>query len=262
MSLTKGTGPFGRDPGGVFNFRARPPEGHTLYFEDCDRRVRTVFAGETIADSRRVKLLHETGLTPVYYFPEAEVRTDLMEESDRSTSCPFKGVASYRSVVVGERRADDAVWLYPEPIEGCPPLGGYVAFYWDRMDHWFDEEREVFVHPRDPYHRVDVLPGARHVRVRVHGELVAETRRPRLLFETGLPVRYYIDPAEVREELLVDSDTETRCPYKGLARHKSIRAGGQLVEDVAWTYPEPLHDAAPVDDWIAFYPEKVDLEVD
>lgn len=261
MSLTRGSGPFGEEPAGTFNFEVRAPRGHVLYWEACPRRVRVVFGGETVADSRRARLLHETGRPPVYYFPEEDVRRDRMRDSAHRTRCPFKGEARYRSLTVGDRIAEDAVWLYPEPLEGAPPLAGHVAFYWDRMDRWLEEDEEVLVHPRDPYHRIDVLRASRHVRVRFAGALVAETRAPRLLFEAGLAPRAYIDPQDVRAELLVESATRTRCPYKGLASWASVRVGERTAEDAAWCYAEPLHDAESVRGWLCFDPEKVDLEV-
>ena len=129
-------------------------------------------------------------------------------------------------------------------------------------DRWFEEDEEVFVHPKDPYHRVDVLESSRHVRVSLNGEVVAETSRPKLLFETGLPVRYYIPPEDVREELLVPSEKHTRCPYKGVASYWSVKAGGELAENLAWYYPEPTPDTAKIADHLCFFNEKVDLTVD
>ena len=95
----------------------------------------------------------------------------------------------------------------------------------NNIDHWYEEDEEVFVHPRDPYHRVDVLESYRHVRVSVNGEVIAETDRPRILFETGLPPRYYITPEDVREDVLVESEKKTQCPYKGVASYHSVEAG-------------------------------------
>ena len=143
--------------------------------------MRVVLGGETVADSRRAKLLHEAGLLPVYYFPIEDVRMELLKESDHTTHCPFKGDASYWSVRAGDRVAENAVWGYPEPIDSAPPIAGYLAFYWRMMDHWYEEDEEVFVHPRDPYHRVDVLESSRHVKISVNGEVVAETERPKIL---------------------------------------------------------------------------------
>jgi uncharacterized protein (DUF427 family) len=262
MTLTIGTGPFGDQGEKTFNFEVRAPRDHVLFFEDSPRRVRVVFGGETVADSRRVKLMHEKGHLPVYYFPEEDVRMDLLEDTDHTTHCPFKGDASYWSVRVGEEVAENAVWSYHEPIESAPPIAGYLAFYWRKMDHWYEEDEEVFVHPRDPYHRVDVLESSRHVRVSVNGEVVAETERPAILFETGLPPRYYIPPEDVREDVLVPSEKNTQCPYKGTASYHSVEAGGETVENVVWHYPEPIAAAAKIRDNLSFFNEKVDLEVD
>lgn len=262
MTLTIGTGPFGSQSTGAFNFDTSVLRAHTLFFEDSPRRVRVVFGGETVADSRRVKLLHETGLLPVYYFPQEDVRMDLLEATDHATHCPFKGDASYWTVRAGDKVAENAVWGYPEPLPEAPPLAGYVAFYWGAMDRWFEEDEEVFVHPRDPYHRVDVLDSSRHVRVSVHGEVVAESGRPKVLFETGLPPRYYIPPEDVRTDLLLPSDKRTRCPYKGVASYYSVEAGGERVEDLVWYYPEPIPAAGKVRDHLCFFNEKVDLVVD
>jgi uncharacterized protein (DUF427 family) len=261
MTLTIGTGPFGKEHGD-FNFDTGVLNAHTLYFEGSPKRVRAVFGGETVADSRRAKLLHETGLLPVYYFPEEDLNHDLLEWTDHSTHCPFKGDASYRSVRAGDQIAENAMWNYPDPLDYFAPLKGYAALYWRKMDHWYEEDEEVFVHPKDPYHRVDVLESSRHVRVSINGEPVAETNRPRLLFETGLPVRYYIPPEDVREDLLVPSEKQTQCPYKGTASYRSVKVGDQLAEDVIWYYPEPTPDTAGIRNHPCFFNEKVDLEVD
>jgi uncharacterized protein (DUF427 family) len=207
-------------------------------------------------------LLHEAEHLPVYYFPEEDVRMDLLEESDHTTHCPFKGDASYRSVRVGDKVSENAAWSYPEPIDSARPLAGLIAFYWRKLDHWYEEDEEVFVHPRDPYHRVDVLDSSRHVKVTVNGEVVAETERPKLLFETGLPPRYYIPPEDVREEVLVPSDGLTRCPYKGVASYYSVEAGEGRVEDLVWYYPGPIAAAGKIKGLLCFFNEKVDLEVD
>ena len=134
MTLTIGTGPFGDQSAGTFNFDTGVLQRHTLYFEDSPRRVRVIFGGETIADTRRAKLMHETGHLPVYYFPRENVRMELLEESVHKTHCPYKGDASYWSVRVGDRVSENAVWGYPKPIDSAPPLAGYVAFYWREME--------------------------------------------------------------------------------------------------------------------------------
>ena len=116
----------------------------------------------------------------------------------------------------------------------------------NEIDTWYEEDEQVFVHPRDPYHRVDVLQSSRRVRVSVNGEVVAETEQPRVLFETGLPPRYYIPPEDVREEALVRSQRTTRCPYKGVASYYSVEAGGERVDDLVWYYPDPIPEAPKI----------------
>jgi uncharacterized protein (DUF427 family) len=261
MALTIGTGPFGQRPAGEFNFELPKRQG-LIYFEDSPRRMRAQFAGETVVDSRHAKLLHEHGHLPVYYFPRDEVRTDLLEPGDKHTRCPWKGEASHWSLRVGDRVSENAAWSYPEPIEGAPPLAGHIAFYWDRVDEWLEEDEPAIVHARDPYHRVDVLESSRHVTVRVDGEIVADSRRALALFETGLPTRWYFPREDVRSELLEPSDKHSGCACKGFASYYSMRVGEGLEEDLVWFYPEPRPGVEKIVDRLAFFNERVDLEVD
>lgn len=159
MTLTLGTGPFGQTPAGVFN-DAVDVDGRVIWWEDSPRRVRGILGQETVVDSRRVKLLHESGLLPRWYFPREDVRGDALEPTDRRTHCPIKGDASYFSVRLGDRVAENAAWTYPEPIEG-PPLEGYLSFDFAALDEWLEEDEPVIGHPRDPYHRLDVRATSR-----------------------------------------------------------------------------------------------------
>jgi uncharacterized protein (DUF427 family) len=258
MSLTVGTGPFGQTPGGRFNVELPRP---IIYFEDFPRRIRARFAGETVVDSIRVKLLHRSGLLPVYYFPAADVRADLLESSEKSRTDADLGPAVLFSMKVGERTAPDAAWTYPESVGGVD-LRGYYSFYWGAMDQWLEEDEIAIGHARDPYHRIDVLDTSRHIVVSVAGQVVAETRRARVLFESGLPPRWYIPPADVRDEALVPSSSHTICAYKGQASYWSIRAGDRIARDLVWYYPDPRHDAARVAGYFCFFNERVDLVID
>jgi uncharacterized protein (DUF427 family) len=148
-----------------------------LMFEPTAKRVRAMLAGITIADSTNVMIMHEPGRLAVYYFPIADVRQDLLTPSSRRTTSPLKGEAQFWSVQVGDTIAHDAVWSYPNPPDGCPDISKHVALYWNSMDRWLEEDEEVFVHPRDPYHRIDVLESSRQIRVVLNGETVAETTR-------------------------------------------------------------------------------------
>ncbi len=185
-------------------------------FEPSPKRVRVSFDGEFIADTRHAMLMWEPPRpVPLYYFPVADVRMDQLEPSEHRRPSVALGEARYWNVRGRHRVGANAAWGYDAPPEGAPAASGYVTFKWDQMDAWFEEDEEVFVHPRDPHHRIDVLQSSRHVEVLVRGEKVADTHRPLLLFETGLLTRYYIPKLDVRMNLLRRSDTLTRCPYKG-----------------------------------------------
>jgi uncharacterized protein (DUF427 family) len=261
MGLMTGSGPFGRKAAGRFNFRL-PVPGGALYLEPSPKRVRVVVGGETVADSRRVLMLHESGHQPIYYFPPEDVRSEFLEASDRHTRCPKKGEASYYTIRTPDRVVEAGAWYYPDPIESAPPIKGLIAFYWNRMDHWYEEDEEVFVHPRDPYHRVDVLASDRLVRVSVGGQLLAESSRAVALFESNLPARWYLPREDVVAEL-EDSETITRCPYKGAASYHSVRLDDGTVErDLIWCYREPRDEVGRIRGLLCFFNERVDLELD
>jgi len=262
VGLTSGTGPFGHQPAGQFNFAPDPPTGSVLYFDPVPYRLRGFFAGEAVFDTLGAKLLYETAHLPVYYVPEEDLRHDLLDPSDKQTHCPHKGNASYRSLRLGDRVEPDAVWTYREPIAPAAFLAGHAAFYWGKLDEWWVEDEQVFGHPRDPYHRIDTFPTTRRVRISIDGEVVAESTRAVALFESGLPPRFYLPAEDVRMGLLEPSETKTRCAYKGVASYWHVRAGDTLHDDLAWTYPEPDRDGQAIRDLVCFFNERVDLEVD
>ncbi|HKF79932.1 MAG TPA: DUF427 domain-containing protein [Thermoleophilaceae bacterium] len=252
MSLTHGSGPFGDRPAGRFNRRI-DPEG-LLYLEESPKWIRARFAGETVADSRNPRILHEHQRLPAFYFPPEDVRMDLLRESGRAETDPVKGERTSYTLEVDGRTAEDAASAFA----GEPLIEGLVTLRWDAMDEWLEEEEPLFGHTRDPYSRIDVRDTSRHVRVSIGGETVAESTRAKVLFEAGLPPRWYFPREDVRMELLVDSDRQTTCAYKGFASYWSV---GE-EDDIAWTYEDPLHDALPVQGLVAFFNERVDLEVD
>ena len=220
--------------------------------------IRVSFGGELVADSKNAILLLQKGRSPVYYFPRQDVRLEFLEETGRTGKFPALGKASLLTVRVGSRVAENAAWLIAEPSPEAEELKGYIAFKWAEMDAWFEEDEEVYVHPHDPYKRIDVIPSHRNIRIELNGETIAETDHPVLLFETGLPARYYIPEADVRPDLLEPSDTHTACPYKGVASYYSARVGGRSIKDIAWYYPNPYPEAGKIQNLVAFYPEKVD----
>ncbi len=142
-----------------------------------------------------------------------------------------------------------------------PDLAGYVVLDFGAFDAWYEEDEPNVAHPRDPFHRIDVLSSSRPVRVELDGQLLAETTRPALLFETMLPTRYYLAREDIRTAL-IPSSTTSYCAYKGRASYWSATVGGRLVPDLAWSYEEPLHEAAQVRGLVAFFDERIDLSLD
>ncbi|HVA24412.1 MAG TPA: DUF427 domain-containing protein [Chloroflexota bacterium] len=214
-------------------------------FEPSPRWVRALFGGVAVGDSKRMMLLYEPGKLPLYCFPDEDVKTGLLSPSSHKPN--------YFDVRVAGRTAENAAWRFD-----ASELRGCIAFDWSSMDSWFEEDDEVFVHPRDPYKRIDVLRSSRHVRVVLGGDTIADTHRPSLLFETHLPTRYYIPRADVRMDLLVPSDTHTRCPYKGVASYWSANVSGKTFKDVVWTYPVPIPECPKIEQLLCFFNERVD----
>jgi uncharacterized protein (DUF427 family) len=252
MTLTFPGAPLASEPPLTTNYAIDGP-AHRLLLHPFPRRVRARFAGEVILDSTRGTLLHESNILPRLYVPQADVRADLLERTDHSTHCPFKGDASYWSVRVGDRVAENAVWTYEEPIDEASWLRGLVSVYPERMDAWLDEDEEV-TGLRDPYHRVDARRSSRRIEVRSDGEVLARSDRPVVVAETGLPLRFYLPREDVAAELR-PSETMATCPYKGRAAYWSLDG----IEDVAWSYDEPLESMLPARDTVCFDASKVEV---
>ena len=196
--------------------------------EPTAKRIRAYRNGEAEVDTVRALLVWEIAAYPAYYLPRADVRRP---ELGKVTT-----------------------------VDGHP--GEYVRLDWDAMDAWFEEDEEVYVHPRSPYARVDILPSSRSVRVERDGVVLAESSHPWILFETGLPPRYYLPKVDVRMDLLEHTDTVTHCPYKGQAEYWAARVDGRVVPDLAWSYRTPLPESQRVAGLVCFYNERVDLFVD
>ena len=230
MSLTMGRGPFGHQPAGRFNVDI--PSREVLFVDPSPRWIRAARGGETVLDSRRAKMLHQHGRLARYFVPRDDVR--------------WEHLGDVQPV---------------QPPASAPGLEDHVSFAWDDLDAWFEEDEQLLSHAIDPYHRVDVRRTSRHVVVSANGVTLADSRRCLALFETGLPTRWYLP----REDVLVDlepSELRTTCAYKGSASYFSVRTGDELNENIAWTYREPRHDAAPVRDHICFFNEAVELDID
>jgi uncharacterized protein (DUF427 family) len=227
--------------------------------ESGAKRVRAYLGGELVADTRAPVLVWENPYYPAYYVPAGDVRAELVPtgQTHHSTS---RGDAEVYDVRVSRATAPAAAVRYvASPVE---ELSDLVRLGWDAMDQWLEEDEPVYVHPRNPHTRIDILNSSRHVRVEIDGTTVAESTQPRILFETGLPPRYYLPLADVRMDLLRPSETVSHCPYKGTAAYWSVEVDGRVAEDVIWWYRTPLPESQKVAGLACFYDEKVDIFLD
>lgn len=218
-----------------------------------------------VVDSREQILVWEPRQkVPEYGFPLADVRTDLLRPTeppapDRGFYRPRRPVAEWYDLVIGDRTVEHAAWKWAP--DG---LAGFLAVNWFHgvLDRWLEEDETVMTHPRDPYNRVDAVPSSRHVVVSHRGRVLAESSSTVLVFETGLPTRYYFPPGDVNFSALTESPTWSECPYKGYATRYWSVDGEPEATDIAWSYPDPKPNVAAITDRIAFYAERLEIRVD
>jgi len=223
------------------------------------KRIRAYLAGHLVADTRHPSLVWEIPYYPAYYLPLGDVTAELVP-TGKTEHSPSRGEAELYDVRVAGHVAEGAARRYPDsPLAAIRDL---VRFEWAAMDEWMEEDEPVYTHPRDPYHRVDILHSSRHVRVEVDGVTVADSVRPVILFETGLPPRYYLPLSDIRTDLLTPTDTQTHCPYKGTAGYWSVDTGHGMHADLAWVYRTPLQESLKIAGLACFYDEKVDVYLD
>jgi uncharacterized protein (DUF427 family) len=215
--------------------------------------VRAVLAGRTVFDTRNARYVWEWPFYPQYYIPVADIDPEVLVDEDHVQKLRH-GAARRHGLRVGEVSKPGTARVFED---------GLVKFDWDALDSWFEEDEEIFVHPRNPYTRVDALRSTRTVRVELDGLVLAESSSPVMVFETGLPTRYYLNRTEVDFSHLVPSGTETACPYKGRTTgYWSVRSGDTVHSDLAWCYDFPTRQLLPIAGLVAFYNEKVDIFVD
>ena len=222
--------------------------------------IRGLLGDQTIVDTTRSLYVWEHRYFPAWFFPPADIVAELRPATDpveRRRDRP--GIVRY-DLPVGDRIIPNGAHGYPDSDD--PALAEMIAVDWSAMDQWFEEDTEVIVHPRSPYVRIDTLPSSRHVVVRVDGQVVADSVRPTLLFETGLPTRYYLPPDDVNFDLLTPTDLHTACPYKGAAHFWSVEIEGTVHENVVWSYDDPLPESRGIAGLLGFYNERVEIEID
>jgi uncharacterized protein (DUF427 family) len=237
-----------------------------LRWEPTGKRIRAVRGGETVVDTTRARLVWEPKrVVPSYAVPAADIAAEIAAGGDGAAAPEQPPTLAGRPVY--DPSVPFAVHTAAgEPVtvagaEGFrpadPELAGYVVLDFGAFDAWYEEDERNLGHPRDPFHRIDIVHSSRHVVVEWDGQTLAESRRPHLLFETGLPTRFYLPPEDVRLDRLAASPTTSTCAYKGEASYWALDG-----RDVAWSYPAPLREAAEVTDRIAFFNERVDITVD
>lgn len=255
-------------------------ELRTLRFEPTEKRIRGMLGEVTVVDSMRAMLVWEPRrVVPTYAVPVEDIAGDVGEAPREDPADTAVGMAPMGAPqLAGFRVFDPSVPFAVRTTEGepvlvrvagedrmvagfraaDPALAGYVIVDFDDFDAWYEEDELNVGHPRDPFHRIDIVHSSRRVVVKRDGEVLAESSDPYLLFEPPLPVRYYLPPGDVRTDLLQRSGTTTFCAYKGKASYWSFGDD----RDLAWSYPEPLREAAEVTDRIAFLNERLEFLVD
>ncbi|NUP52571.1 MAG: DUF427 domain-containing protein [Catenulispora sp.] len=226
--------------------------------ERGQKRVRVYFQNKLVADTLRPLLVWESPFYPTYYVEADDVLAEL-KPTGESEHSPSRGDAQVQDVVAGGLTAAGKARTVPEsPLE---ELRNAVRFDFDAFD-WFEEDEPIYTHPRDPYSRIDVLASSRHFRAELNGVVLAESPSSMILFETGLPPRYYVPITTLNQEVLRPSETVTHCPYKGAATYWSVQVGDQLYKDLIWGYRTPFAEVQKIAGLAAVYNEKVDIYID
>ncbi|HXL89318.1 MAG TPA: DUF427 domain-containing protein [Streptosporangiaceae bacterium] len=233
------------------------PQGHT---EPVPRRIRAMLGGDVVLDTTNARYVWEWPGYPQYYIPVADVKPGVLADEEHASRLLF-GTARRHGLRAGDVHRPGAARVYGD--DAADGLAGTVRLDWDALDAWFEEDEEVFVHPRSPYTRVDALRSTRTVRIELDGVVLAESSSPVMVFETGLPTRYYLNRTEVDFTHLLPAPTVTACPYKGrTSGYWSVAIGGTVHQDLAWCYDFPTRQLLPIAGLIAFYNEKLDVIVD
>jgi uncharacterized protein (DUF427 family) len=216
------------------------------------------YNGEWIADSDDVVLLYEAGSYPVAYFKRSSVRSGVLRPQDRMTTHPDFGGESWYSVSVGSRMTENAAWSFGSLPVHASILEDRLAFDWDAMDGFFEEEERIFGHASDPYHRIDLRDSNRRVVIGKDRDVVAESGRAIVLYESGFVARWYIPRDDVDQQALELEQAETFCPYKGRASYYSVRG----ASGAAWSYLEPLPEMTRIAGHVSFDMDALDVTID
>lgn len=256
MGLGWQQGPLGATVGQFLT--AQPLPARLLFVEPLRRRMRVKLADRWIADSEDVLLLHEPGRYPVAYFPATSVAEGTLAQEDRRTRHRDLGDTAWFSVGAGDRRIAHAAWRFVALPDHAGSLQDRVAFAWRAVDAFYEEDERILGHAADPYHRIDIRRTSRHLLVRHEGRLIADSRRPQVLFESGFAPRWYVPREDIDESALRLVDKQTFCPYKGIASYYDV--GGS--KQAAWSYRNAWQEVARISDLVSFEPDRVDVFLD
>lgn len=236
------------------------PPGGDLQIVPGDKWIRGTLNGQTIVDSRQFSFVWEVPYWPWWFFPRSHINAELAEQAkpDLSGEDP-DGLVRY-DLICGDRRLAGVARAYPNSPNA--ELRDLVAIEFDSLDHWFEEDVEVFVHPRSPFTRIDALASSRHIVVSIDGVVLAESHKPTILYETGAPARFYLPLTDVKLDIVHPSDRTASCPYKGDSNFFSAQVGDRVVDDIAWTYVLPRPESTPIAGLVSFYNEIVDIDID
>ncbi|WP_034262434.1 DUF427 domain-containing protein [Actinospica robiniae] len=229
-----------------------------LYAEPLRRRMRVRFGGSWIAESEDVVLLHEPARYPVAYFPLSDVADGVLERLEKVTRHQDLGETAWFTVSAGEASTPRAAWQHTGLPAHAQVLQDRVAFAWRGMDAFYEEDERIFGHAADMYHRIDIRRTSRHLVVRTGDRVVADTRSPLALFESGFAPRWYVSRADIDESALTPVEGQTFCPYKGLCSYYDVEGASKA----AWSYPQAWQEVAPVRDMVSFEPDLLTVTLD
>ena len=257
MGLSWQQGPL--SPGAIGQFLVPEPlPKRLLYVEPLRRRMRVRFGGIWVADSEDVLLLFEPGRYPVAYFPESDISPGTLEHTEHTTRHQDLGPTSWYTVRAGEKSAPRGAWQHIDLPAYATELQGRVAFAWRAMDAFFEEDERILGHAADSYHRIDIRQTSRHLVVRHGDRIVADTKRPLALYESGFAPRWYVPRADIDESGLTAVEHQTFCPYKGLCSYYNIGD----AREAAWSYRQAYTEVGRISDFVSFEPDVVCVQID
>jgi uncharacterized protein (DUF427 family) len=246
-------------PGAIGRFLvSEPMSKRLLYAEPLRRRMRVRFGGAWIADSEHVLLLFEPSRYPVAYFPETDISPNTLQRTEYTTRHHDLGLTSWYTVKAGEHSAQRAAWQHIELPSYTSEFQGRVAFAWPAMDAFYEEDERIVGHAADSYHRIDIRQSSRSLSVRHGDRIIADTKRPLVLYESGFAPRWYVPRADIDASALTPGEHQTFCPYKGVCSYYDI-GDARLA---AWSYREAYPGVGRISDLVSFEPDIVSVQLD